>query len=78
VEVIGPDHVAGNPSLVSPGLLLTLEVAIADVGEAKRAGVAFEENLGDGAAYGAKAYQSNPARRRVVSRSGKGGWRTIW
>jgi hypothetical protein len=72
VEVIGPNHVTRNPTPVSPGLLLALKVAIADVSEAEQAifAIALAENLGDGAADGAEAHQGDSACGRV-----RGGFR---
>ena len=58
VEVVRPGYVTRNPALGNPWLFLTLDVAIADVGEAEQAVtcVTLAENLGHGAAHGSEAH----------------------
>ena len=57
MEVFGPDNITGNP-----GLLLALEVAIADVRQAQQAIASLAKNLGYGAAHRSEAHQRNRAR----------------
>ena len=67
VEVFSPNYVARYP-----GLLLALEVPIADVRQAEQAVATLAENLGHGAAHGSKAHQRNPARGSAIPGKGIG------
>ena len=65
VEVVGPNYVVRNP-----GLLLALEVAIADVSEAEQAVAVIvfscAENFGNGAADSSEAHEGDAARGRAI------------
>ena len=52
LEVLGPNDVVRHP-----GLLLSFEVAIADLRQAEQAISTLTENLGHGAAHGSEAHQ---------------------
>lgn len=60
-DIFGPNHITRHPRL-----LLSLDVPIADVGQAKQTIAAFTQNFGDSAANGSKAYQGDAGRGGAV------------
>jgi hypothetical protein len=68
-EVVGPNYVARYP-----GLLFSLEVAVADVCEAKQPVGALAQNFCDIAAYGSKADEGNPVCRAAAGACRCGLW----
>ena len=65
MEIFRPDYVARNP-----WLLLTLDIAVADVREAQQAIATLAQNFSRGTPYRSEACQGNPARRIAILRRG--------